>query len=74
MDIVYIICNVNSVLFTRYLSHDIILLQLIASQCCPSDQITRDILKSIGSNPLFVPTMISRDIVSTQVDIIVYEV
>ena len=49
-------------------------LQLIASQCRSSQQITRDILKSVGSNQLFVPTAIPRDAVNAQVDTIINKV
>ena len=49
-------------------------LQLIASQCRSAKQIIRDILQSVGSNQLFVPTMISQDTLDVQVDIITNEV
>lgn len=49
-------------------------LQLIASQCRSSKIIARDILKNIGSNQFFVPTMISSNTLNSQIDKIANEV
>ena len=49
-------------------------LQLIASQCRSSETVVRNTLKNLGSNQLFIPTMISRDLMNSQVDKTVNEV
>jgi hypothetical protein len=49
-------------------------LQLIASQCRSSQIVVRDALKNIASSQLFIPTMISRDVMNSQVDKTVNEV
>lgn len=46
-------------------------LQLIASQCISSEVAVKDALKTLGSNQLFVTTMLSRNALESQVDIIV---
>lgn len=43
-------------------------LQLIASQCRSSQIVVTDALKNIASSQLFIPTMISRDVMNSQVD------
>jgi hypothetical protein len=43
-------------------------LQLIASQCRSSQIVVTDALKNIASSQLFIPTMISRDVMDSQVD------
>src|SRR5690349_107477 len=49
-------------------------LQLIASQCHSSQVAVMDALKTLASNQLFIPTMLSRESLNSQSDIIVGEV
>ena len=47
--------------------------QLIASQCRLSQVAVTDAVKALASNQLFIPTLLSPDLLNSQMDIIVAE-
>ena len=48
-------------------------LQLLASQCQSSKVAITDALNTLASNQLFIPTMLSREALNSEIDIIVRE-